>query len=175
VIALSFRTCTRFLRRYMWNFRQIVPRPESFRHCRLLESKRVERGGREGRRRETRVLVSISPEPKGRGTRSRALGGSAQLIRGWWVPDTQCYKERGGGHGSNHEVDCASITHPETLPPEGALECREAPPTPLLRPVSAAASPSPDAAPVNPGGRPPPHRVSPAPLHRQRTTTWPRI
>jgi hypothetical protein len=49
----------------MWNFRQIVPRPESFRHCRLLESKRVERGGREGRRRETRVLVSISPEPKG--------------------------------------------------------------------------------------------------------------
>jgi hypothetical protein len=96
------------------------------------------------------VLVSISPKPND----PKAVGLVLTPLA--WAPNrfvvggprrTVLYRE-GWGPRLFYEVDCAAITHPETLPPEGALEHREAPPTPLplLCLVSAAASPSPEAA-----------------------------
>jgi hypothetical protein len=113
------------------------------------------------------MLVSISPKPNGPKAMGLVLAPLAGAPNRSMVggPRRAVLYREGWGHGSFHEVDCAAITHPETLPPEGALERREAPPTPLLRLVSAAASPSPKATPVKLGGRPPPHRASPTPLH----------
>jgi hypothetical protein len=62
--------------------------------------------------------------------RPRALNGGAQLIHGWWAPAAQYYIEEVGATTRGTRLFAPPQTPPTTLVTEGALERREALPSP---------------------------------------------
>jgi hypothetical protein len=75
-------------------------------------------------------LISTDPAQRPSRARSRGLVGGAQPIHGWWAPIAQCYIEEVGATARSTRFTAPPQTPPTTLATEGALERREAPPSP---------------------------------------------